>query len=148
MPFRPNNSPWYLPGRKFGIGSKGVGIAAGSRKRILLVDDEVDALAILRIWLTELGFDISVAGNGSEALSQVQEQLPDLIVTDQSMPRMTGLELCAQLRARTRTRHIPIIMYSADPPQAAGGLYNRALPKSASLRQLSDEIASLLAAPG
>ena len=147
MSYRLNNSPRYVPGRKFGIDPKEVEIATGSRKRILLVDDEADTLAIMKIWLTELGFDISVAVNGSEALSQVQEELPDLIVTDQSMPRMTGLELCAQLRAWARTRHIPIIMYSADPPQSAGGLYNRALPKPASLRQISDEIASLLAEP-
>lgn len=138
MPHRASNSARSLPGN---------GMASRLNRRILLVDDDADTLGILRIWLTELGFDISVAANGTEALARLQEELPDLIITDQSMPRMTGLELCAQLRARARTRHIPIIIYSARPPQSADGLYNRALQKPASLRQISDEIASLLAPP-
>lgn len=114
------------------------------RRRILLVDDDADTLALIRIWLTQQGFDVSVAANGSEALSQIQEEPPDLIVTDQSMPRMTGLELCARLRARAKTRHIPIIMCSAQPLQPADGLFERALLKPASLAQISDEIVSLL----
>jgi CheY-like chemotaxis protein len=107
--------------------------------------DEADTLAMLSMWSTELGFDISVARNGSEALARVQEELPDLIVTDHSMPRMTGLELCAQRRARARTKDIPIIMYSSNPPELADGLrYDGALLKTSSRRRISDEIASLL----
>ncbi|HJS90385.1 MAG TPA: response regulator [Steroidobacteraceae bacterium] len=116
-------------------------------KRILVVDDDPDTRAMLEIWLTELGFNVSTAATGMDALSQVEEEPPDLIVTDQSMPRMTGLQLCNRLRARAKTRDIPIIMCSAQQLQPADGLYERAVLKPVSLTEISDEIVSLLGAP-
>lgn len=115
-------------------------------KRILVVDDDPDTRAMLEIWLTELGFNVSTAATGIDALSQVEEKPPDLIVTDQSMPRMTGLQLCNRLRARAKTRDIPIIMCSAHRLQPAEGLYERAVLKPVSLTEISDEIISLLGA--
>ena len=120
------------------------GFETPTKRRILLVDDDADMLALLRIWLTQTGFEVSVARNGVEALSHVKHEPPDLIVTDHAMPRVTGLQLCEQLRAQANTRHIPIIMHSAHPLEPADGLYDRAILKPVSLTQISDEIVSLL----
>ena len=80
---------------------------------ILCVDDDPDALKVLDWFLTSDGFVVRTAASGVDALLQVKEQLPDLVITDYAMPGMTGLQLCKSLRAQLATRHIPIILYSA-----------------------------------
>lgn len=113
---------------------------------MLLVDDEADTRAMLEMWLSEQGFAVSVAANGIEALARTEEQAPDVIVTDQCMPRMTGLELCSALRGRAKTRHIPIILYSGHALPPTDGLYDRAILKPASLSRIADEISSVMSA--
>jgi two-component system phosphate regulon response regulator PhoB len=85
---------------------------AGCNPVILYVDDEPDLLTILRLFLCAQGFEVIPAVNALEALQLVTQRRPDLIITDSSMPGMSGLELCRTLRARADTRSIPIILYS------------------------------------
>jgi CheY-like chemotaxis protein len=119
--------------------------ATATRKRILVVDDDPDTLAMLHMRLAEEGFDVSTAGNGVEALARVRERMPDLIVTDHFMPRMTGTELCSALRERAKTQHIPVILCSAHSSAGAGGPCDRVVFKPVSLSHISDEIWALLA---
>lgn len=146
MRFRPNSTSLRAPPVKVSKKRKRHADGAAPVKRILVVDDDPDTLAMLEIWLTELGFNVSTAATGVDALSQVEAHPPDLIVTDQSMPRMTGLQLCNRLRARAKTRDIPIIMCSAHRLQPADGLYERAVLKPVSLTEISEEIVALLGA--
>jgi len=80
---------------------------------ILVVEDE-DALAtLLHYNLEKEGYQVTAAGDGEEALTLVSEKLPDLIVLDWMLPKVSGIEVCRRLRARTETRNVPIIMLTA-----------------------------------
>jgi two-component system phosphate regulon response regulator PhoB len=80
---------------------------------ILVVEDE-DALATLLDYnLDKEGYRVRIASDGEEALLLVQEEAPDLVVLDWMLPRVSGIEVCRRLRARTETRNLPIIMLTA-----------------------------------
>ncbi len=84
-----------------------------TKRIVLLVDDEVHILKVLALKLQNAQFEVRTASNGGEALQDVQEHLPDLVITDFAMPVMTGLELARKLRADDRTQNLPIIMLTA-----------------------------------
>ena len=112
---------------------------------ILCVDDEPDVVAILDWFLTREGFGVITADSGEEALLQLRQRLPDFIITDQSMPGISGLELCRQLRERRETCRIPIILYTALSLPAVSGLYDRTFLKPTDLDVLASTIRALLA---
>jgi CheY-like chemotaxis protein len=82
-------------------------MAAG--KHILIVDDYPDALDIWAIYLRSLGYRVSTAGDGAEAMAQASRLMPDLIVLDLELPRVSGFDVARRLRANADTRHIPLI---------------------------------------
>jgi CheY-like chemotaxis protein len=67
--------------------------------RVLIVDDDPDCCLILRLMLAKLGWDLHFAENGADGLEAAQALQPDLILMDLLMPRMTGLEAVAAMRA-------------------------------------------------
>ena len=80
---------------------------------VLVVEDE-DALAtLLQYNLEKEGYDVSVAGDGEEALLLADERLPDLVVLDWMLPKVSGIEVCRRLRSRPETRNVPIIILTA-----------------------------------
>lgn len=79
------------------------------RSRILVVDDETQITRVLKTTLTAQGYEVKTASDGESALDLAVDWLPDLIVTDLSMPRMTGIELCRSVRERSQ---VPIIVLS------------------------------------
>ncbi len=79
------------------------------RSRILVVDDETQITRVLKTTLTAQGYEVRTASDGESALDLAVDWLPDLIVTDLSMPRMTGIELCRAVRERSQ---VPIIVLS------------------------------------
>ena len=80
---------------------------------ILVVEDE-DALAtLLKYNLDKEGHHVAVAADGEEALTMIDERLPDLVVLDWMLPKVSGIEVCRRLRARTETRNLPVIMLTA-----------------------------------
>ncbi|MBP9755227.1 MAG: response regulator, partial [Phenylobacterium sp.] len=80
---------------------------------ILVVEDEDALSTLLQYNLEKEGYDVAVAMDGEEALTQVSERLPDLVVLDWMLPKVSGIEVCRRLRQRTETRNIPIIMLTA-----------------------------------
>ena len=115
--------------------------------RILAVDDSPDALTILRLFLSAEGFEVITADGVTQALLRVQEQLPDLIITDYAMPGKTGLDLCRHLRSHPKTHHIPIVLHTGtDLPPTEAAPYDAVYAKPASLGQLVRRVRSLLAA--
>jgi DNA-binding response OmpR family regulator len=81
--------------------------------RILIVDDESLIALACKLLLEDAGYECDVASDGEQALSHVVRRPPDLIITDNMMPRMDGAELARALRDNPATALIPIIMNSA-----------------------------------
>ena len=81
--------------------------------KILVVEDEPSQREVLAYNLKAEGFLVISADNGEDALLLVEEEKPDLILLDWMMPNLSGIEVCRRLKARDKTRAIPIIMVSA-----------------------------------
>ncbi len=120
--------------------------AASGRLRVLVVDDNHANQVLLRQQLKHLGHEVSVRGNGAEALRAIQNQDFDLIITDCQMPLMDGFELTRRLRARGHT--LPIWGFTAHATarerercQAAG--MDECLYKPIGLARLRTALASL-----
>jgi two-component system phosphate regulon response regulator PhoB len=80
---------------------------------VLVVEDE-DALAtLLKYNLDKEGHEVAVASDGEEALVTIDERLPDLVVLDWMLPKVSGIEVCRRLRQKPETRNLPIIMLTA-----------------------------------
>jgi two-component system, OmpR family, KDP operon response regulator KdpE len=77
--------------------------------KILVVDDEPQITRVLRTSLTSRGYEVRVANDGESALDLFKDWSPDLVITDLSMPNMTGIELCRHLRTKSQ---VPIIVLS------------------------------------
>lgn len=80
---------------------------------VLVVEDEGAQREVLQYNLEAEGFSVVVADNGEDALLLVQEEQPDLMVLDWMLPKVSGIEVCRQVKADPATRSIPIIMLSA-----------------------------------
>jgi two-component system phosphate regulon response regulator PhoB len=89
-----------------------------AHEHILVIDDEPDLLELVRYNLTQHGYDVTCAGSGEEALTQIRSQLPDLVLLDLMLPGVDGLEICKTIKHSTRTAGIPIIILSAKEEEA------------------------------
>jgi DNA-binding response OmpR family regulator len=85
---------------------------AGSRKKVLVVDDEASILTVLRIKLKVSGYDVIIATSGEEALALVNSTCPDIMLLDVIMPGLDGFEVLQQVRAISE---LPVIVFSARP---------------------------------
>jgi two-component system phosphate regulon response regulator PhoB len=83
------------------------------KAKILIVDDEPDALEVLGFKLREAGFTPLLARDGTRALAAARDERPDLIVLDLMLPEVDGLEVCKILRRDAATLAVPIIMLTA-----------------------------------
>ena len=83
------------------------------KQKILVVDDEPDAVELLEVNLEGAGYTVASAHDGEEALKKARMTLPDLIILDLMLPEVDGMEVCKILRRDQKTSHIPIIMLTA-----------------------------------
>jgi two-component system cell cycle response regulator len=81
--------------------------------RILIVDDVPANVRLLESRLQAEYFDVRTAANGREALAQAERERIDLVLLDVMMPDMTGFEVCAALKANSRTAHIPVVIVTS-----------------------------------
>lgn len=84
-----------------------------SEYKILIVDDVMSNVLLLKVLLTNEKFTIATASNGRQALEQVDKENPDLILLDVMMPDLSGFEVAQQLKANPATAEIPIIFLTA-----------------------------------
>jgi len=87
-------------------------------KRILIVDDEPDIVALVSYNLKKEGYAVAAVHDGGEALDIVKIKEFDLIILDLMLPGVHGMEVCRLLRGAPRTRNIPIIMLTAKGDEA------------------------------
>ena len=83
------------------------------KKKILIVEDDLDIVDLLQSQVKALGYDSIVAGNGKQAVDMATSQLPHLILMDIMLPVMDGLDATRQIRQNPTTRSIPIIAVTA-----------------------------------
>jgi CheY-like chemotaxis protein len=126
-------------------------VAMTTGKHILIVDDYPDALDIWVLYLGSIGYRVSTASDGAEALAQAEQLLPDLIVLDLELPRVSGFDVARQLRANPETRDIPLIaatgyshLRQLDRAREAG--FDRIVVKPCDPDLLVEEIERLLQA--
>lgn len=97
-----------------------------TRKRVLVVDDDVDLRQLVRTLLESVGIETIAAASASEAAQILRTALPlpDLLLLDLMLPDVSGLELLRQMRARTMFDDLPVVILSAiaDPDQIRDGL--------------------------
>lgn len=91
-----------------------------SNKTILLVEDQIDFLAIQKLHLERHGYRVLAAEDGSAALNSARKHQPNLILMDYSMPRMDGLSAAQELKKYPETREIPIILLTAHSYGSVG----------------------------
>ncbi len=85
-------------------------MATGDRLRVLVVDDDEDIRTIVRTLLEHVGYEVSAASGGREALERIAASPPDLVLLDVGMPEMSGWQVCTALRSRPGTAALPIVM--------------------------------------
>ncbi|TAH35295.1 MAG: phosphate regulon transcriptional regulatory protein PhoB [Alphaproteobacteria bacterium] len=88
------------------------------KQSILVVEDDVAIATLLKYNLEQEGFNVTLAHDGEEALIQVKESKPDLILLDWMLPLIPGIEVCRQLRRENDFRNVPIIMITAKGEEA------------------------------
>ena len=81
--------------------------------RILIVEDDEDVRALIGYKLRRAGHEVSEAGDGEEGLAAARSGSPELIVLDWMMPKLTGIEVCAQVRADTALAQPRILLLTA-----------------------------------
>lgn len=82
-------------------------------KKVLLCDDEIHILRAAEIKVSRAGYEVRVAHDGQEAWELIQQDCPDVLVTDLQMPRVDGFELSRLIRGNPATKDLPILMLTA-----------------------------------
>ena len=83
------------------------------KKKILIVDDEIDIVELLKLRLEINGFEVMTALDGVEALEKVKSDIPDLVLMDVKMPRLNGYKVTKAIRENQATHNIPIFLITA-----------------------------------
>ena len=126
-------------------------VAGQSGKHILIVDDYPDAVDVWALYLRSRGYRVSTATDGAAALAQAERLLPDLVVLDLELPRVSGFEVATRLRANRQTHDIPLIAatgysHRRQLDQARDAGFDRIVVKPIDPDLLVDEIDDLLRA--
>jgi CheY-like chemotaxis protein len=90
---------------------------------ILVVDDDPDLREFLRLMLTSMGFEVTSAANGQEALDDMEGHEPDLILLDMKMPVMNGWEFCRALEGCDARPPIVVLTAAPDPGARAAEVH-------------------------
>lgn len=127
-----------------------------SPRKILVVDDDPSIREILSIQLTRLGYEVTTADDGIEAVASFKASTPDVILMDLMMPRLDGLASCQQIRAvekKTGAKRTPVLFLTArdsthDKTSAALSGGDEFVPKPVSMQELHDRLEALFLKKG
>lgn len=125
-------------------------------RKILVVDDDPSIREILSIQLTRLGFNVSTADDGLEAVASFKAGAPDVILMDLMMPRLDGLAACQQIRAvekKTGAKRTPVLFLTArdsthDKTSAALSGGDEFVAKPVSIQELTERLEAVLLKKG
>ena len=83
------------------------------KKRVLLAEDHPGTIEVMQLELEVLGYDVTVAQDGQEAVQKATAEPPDVIVMDMLMPKMDGFQAASSIRQNQKTKDIPILAATA-----------------------------------
>src|SRR5215470_14049461 len=89
-----------------------------TKPTVLIVEDEAPLVTMLRYNLEREGFQVCEAGDGEEALVQIAERRPDLVLLDWMLPLVSGIEVCRRIRRASETRSLPVVILTARGEEA------------------------------
>lgn len=89
------------------------GMTEKTQPRILIAEDTPQAAELLEAYLAECDYELRIAADGEQTLTEVANWKPHLILLDVMMPKISGFEVCKRLRAAPETRDLPVLMITA-----------------------------------
>jgi CheY-like chemotaxis protein len=107
---------------------------------ILIVDDELAILDLMREILEDEGYTIVTAENGLDALAALRRIPVLMVLTDYMMPHMDGVELCERIRADPQLAALPVTLISAVPPADATSLFTQVISKPFAVDTLVEQV--------
>jgi signal transduction histidine kinase/ActR/RegA family two-component response regulator len=116
--------------------------AASANPLVLIIDDDTKAAELLRLYLTEAGYAVTIAPDGQAGLAQMRRLHPDAIILDVLLPKMDGWAFLAQIKADSTLKEVPVIIASVVDQKAKGFALGAAqylvkpVPKEGLLREL------------
>lgn len=121
--------------------------------KILIAEDEPDIRDLVAFTLRFAGYEVVTASNGEDAVSLAPKEVPDLILMDVRMPRMTGYDACRLIKTEARLKDIPVVFLSAKGQESEiqtglGAGAEEYLLKPFAPDQLIDRVRSILAKYG
>jgi CheY-like chemotaxis protein len=119
------------------------------KEKILLIEDNLDLIEIMRVFLTYRGYRVLLAPNGFKAIEIARFELPDLVITDVMLEEMDGVQIAIQLRKDPKTSHIPILAltaktFSENEDEILPKVFDDFLRKPANLHQFEAKIQKVL----
>lgn len=88
------------------------------RARVLVIEDDKDIVELVRYNLEKEGYQITACGDGATGLAQTRKSPPDLLLLDLMLPKLSGLEICKEIRRDERLARLPILMLTARGEEA------------------------------
>jgi two-component system, OmpR family, phosphate regulon response regulator PhoB len=88
------------------------------RKRILVIEDDRDIIELVRYNLEKDSFQVATASDGAAGIAQLRKSPPDLLILDLMLPKLSGLEVCKEVRREAATARLPIVMLTARGEEA------------------------------
>jgi phosphate regulon transcriptional regulator PhoB len=119
IPSEPNQSNAYRDARSYAtLPSSRRAVHKNSMKRVLIIEDDRDIVELVRYNLANEGFQVSAAHDGSTGLSTLKKTPPDLLLLDLMLPKLSGLDICREIRRDDSLNRLPILMLTARGEEA------------------------------
>ena len=87
-------------------------------KKILLIEDDKDIVELVKYNLEKDGFNVAASGDGATGLAQLRKSPPDLLVLDLMLPKLSGLEICKEVRKDVSLNRLPVLILTAKGEEA------------------------------